>query len=86
MFPVWWGYVDRDPRDPFPVKNVPILLLHVSILKSNPNLILNPVPAPERGDWAQSKPSEYQQNQREGGKLESHLREILKRKKERKKL
>lgn len=23
--------------------------------------------------WAQSKPSEYQQNQREGGELESHL-------------
>lgn len=25
--------------------------------------------------WAQSKPSEYQQNQREGGELESHLQE-----------
>lgn len=30
--------------------------------------------------WAQSKPSEYQQNQREGGKLESHLQEIFKEK------
>ena len=28
--------------------------------------------------WAQSKPSEYQQNQREGGKLESHLHKLLK--------
>lgn len=28
------------------------------------------------GQWAQSKPSEYQQNQREGGKLESHLQKM----------
>jgi len=35
--------------------------------------------------WAQSKPSEYQQNQREGGKLESHLHIIFLKKKEKKK-
>ena len=28
--------------------------------------------------WAQSKPLEYQQNQREGGKLETHLHKLFK--------
>lgn len=32
------------------------------------------------GQWAQSRPSEYQQNQREGRKLESHLSKMFKEK------